>query len=116
MAKRSNIVLLALLLAVVASAAMTATTKSDVEESAEEMRRAGDQEGSESWTTWAKEKISEGLGFKDKLDEEEAARKAGEGFTNAREKAQEVASGKFCSLFFFFLFARPTVRQCSFCL
>ena len=111
MAKHLKVVLLLLLVALVA--ASTVVAASDVEQSsaAEEMRKAaageGEEEGSDSWTTWAKDKISEGLGFKNQqqLDEEEAARKAGEGVKSAREKAQEMASGnnKFSKYFFLFL-------------
>lgn len=95
MPNNMKVILLALMLALFAMGTVAAVlTKSDVdvEETVEGMRREG-EEGSESWTTWAKDKISEGLGFKDKADEEEAARKAGEGVKSAREKAQDVASG-----------------------
>jgi hypothetical protein len=47
----------------------------------------------ETCTGWAKEKISEG-GLKH-LDEEEAARKAGETVKSTRETAQHAASGTY---------------------
>lgn len=47
----------------------------------------------ESWTDWAKEKISEGLGLKHQ-DEEDAACKAGHTAKSARESAQHAASGE----------------------
>lgn len=81
--------LLLLLLAVAAVGEVAAkTTVEDVTE------QGGKEE--ESWTGWAKDKITEGLGLKHHpdVDEEEAARKAGHTAKSARESAQHAASGK----------------------
>jgi hypothetical protein len=88
----SALLLLLLLLAVASAAAVGVAAKTNVHDVAEE----SDKE-EESWTGWAKEKISEGLGLKhhaDVVDEEEAARKAGHTVKSARESAQNTASGK----------------------
>lgn len=44
----------------------------------------------ESWTSWAKDKIGEGLGFKEQTDEEEA----GEAVESTGENTQETISGE----------------------
>ncbi|TVU48269.1 hypothetical protein EJB05_07899, partial [Eragrostis curvula] len=77
---------LLLVTVMVFAAAAGVAAKADLEHATE----AGHKD-EESWTEWAKEKISEGLGFKH-LDEEEAARKAGETAKSARETAQGAAS------------------------
>jgi hypothetical protein len=72
----------------VAAAAAKATVQDVTEENGKE---------EESWTGWAKEKITEGLGLKHHhpdVDEEEAARKAGHAAKTARESTQHAASGK----------------------
>jgi hypothetical protein len=43
------------------------------------------------------DKISEGLGFKHQLDEEEAGRKAGEAVKSARKNTQETVDGELCT-------------------
>lgn len=85
--------LLLLGLLLLAAAPFTETTKSGADE--EETRKAGKEDSSESWTIWAKDKISEGLGLKhQQLQEEEAAQKARDTVESAKIKAQEVASGE----------------------
>lgn len=78
--------LLLMLLVVAAVGVAAKTTVHDVTEG------AGSKED-ESWTDWAKDKITEGLGLKH-VDEEEAARKAGHTAKSARETAQHAADGK----------------------
>jgi hypothetical protein len=80
--------LLLVLLAVASASAVGVAAKTNAHDVAEE---GGKEE--ESWTDWAKDKISEGLGLKH-VDEEEAARKAGQTAKSAREYAQHSASGK----------------------
>jgi hypothetical protein len=52
----------------------------------------------DSRTNWAKDKISEGLGFKHQQDEEEVGKKAGEAIKSTRENAQEIVDGELCVL------------------
>lgn len=54
--------------------------------------RGVEDESSETWTSWAKEKISGGLGLKHQPDEEELSQKAGQTVKSAREKTQDAAS------------------------
>jgi hypothetical protein len=87
---RSNRLALLVLLALAAGVAAKKTQDDVAAEAA-----VGKED--ETWTGWAKEKISEGLGLKH-LDEEEAARKAGETAKSTRETAQHAASGTYaCS-------------------
>jgi Spy/CpxP family protein refolding chaperone len=76
-----------LLLAVASASAVGVAAKTNAHDVAE-----GGGKEEESWTDWAKDKISEGLGLKH-VDEEEAARKAGHTAKSARESAQHAASG-----------------------
>lgn len=80
-----TLLLLLLLFAVVAAAAVATKTEAGTEDAA--------SKEDESWTGWAKEKITEGLGLKhhvtDVDEEEDAARKAG----HAAKSAQHTASG-----------------------
>lgn len=55
------------------SASATSSKGSAVFE--EDTREAAEEAGEESWTSWAKEKISEGLGLKQREEEEEKAAK-----------------------------------------
>jgi hypothetical protein len=82
--------LLLLILAVASAAAVGVAAKTNGHDVAEESNKE------ESWTGWAKDKISEGLGLKHHadVDEEEAARKAGQTVKSARESAQHTASCK----------------------
>ena len=78
-----------LLLAVASAAAVGVAAKTDAGTDAVSKE-------DESWTGWAKDKISEGLGLKhhvNDVDEEEAARKAGHTVKSARESAQHTVSG-----------------------
>jgi len=77
--------------AVASAAAVGVAAKTNGHDVAEESNKE-----EESWTGWAKDKISEGLGLKHHadVDEEEAARKAGQTVKSARESAQHTASGK----------------------
>lgn len=83
--------LVLLLLSVASAAAVGVAAKTDVHDVAEESNK-----DEESWTGWAKDKISEGLGLKHHadVDEEETARKADHTVKSARESAQHTASGK----------------------
>lgn len=53
------------------------------------------EEPEESWSTWAKDKVSEGLGLKHPMDAEEVGRKAG-------ETTQETVSGELCTSLVYF--------------
>lgn len=55
------------------SASATSSKGSAVFE--EDTREAAEEAGEESWTSWAKEKISEGLGLNQREEEEEKAAK-----------------------------------------
>jgi hypothetical protein len=77
-----------LLLVMVAGAAAKATLD-------EATTEAGNKD-EESWTDWAKDKISEGIGLKHH-DEEEAARKAG----HTVKSAQHTAAGEKPAALFF---------------
>ena len=82
---------LLLILAVASAAAVGVAAKTNGHDVAEESNK---EEG--SWTGWGKDKISDGLGLKHHadVDEEEAARKAGQTVKSARESVQHTASGK----------------------
>lgn len=90
--KLSRSVLMLLLLLSVLLVAASATT----EHEAEEKGREGG-EPSESWTAWAKDKISGGFGLKknqEDEEEEDATRKVEEAATTGRERGQEMIHGK----------------------
>jgi Spy/CpxP family protein refolding chaperone len=89
MSRSNRLAALLVLLALAASAAAKTTQDAAAADAA-----VGKED--ETWTGWAKEKISEGLGLKH-LDEEEAARKAGETAKSTRETAQHAASGTYAS-------------------
>ena len=82
---RSIIVPLVMLLGMLLLVAAVVATKEDIEET------------EESWGTWAKEKITEGLGLKNPLNEEEVGRKAGDTVKSTRESTQETVSGELCT-------------------
>lgn len=100
MSRSRRLAALLLLLAVAAASGVAAKLTSTEQQGA----AAAAKEDDPSWTGWAKDKISEGLGL-DKIseglglkhavadDEEDAARKAGHTVKSARESAQHVASG-----------------------
>ncbi|KAJ0972995.1 hypothetical protein J5N97_020954 [Dioscorea zingiberensis] len=86
--------LVVLLVVVLPVTAVSATSKDGgvIEEDTGEADRAG--EG--SWTSWAKERISEGLGFKQREEEEETAspNKISDLAKTAKDKTHEMTSEK----------------------
>lgn len=65
-------------------------------ENNEEIEQQQSKENSESWTGWAKDKISEGLGFKS-TDDDSAAKQASDSTMdaakNAKDKITDTATG-----------------------